>query len=172
MTRILIAVDGSDLDLHVAATAHRIFGDDAEYLAVNVADSVVATAATMPVPYGVVYPYVPPGAVDPSTSDVERIERAADVARRVTEESGIEGAEVIGDVGDPGEAIVAAAARHDVAVIVVGSHERSWFSRLVGGSVSSEVMADSTVPVMVVKSTSVVGHVDRDPEHGGAFREI
>lgn len=151
MTRVLIAVDGSDLDHHLAATAHGLFGDRAEYLAVNVADSVVATAATMPVPYGVVYPYAPPGALEPGASDAERVERAEQVAREAAEELG-DRAAAIGDVGDPADAIVAAGRRHDVDVIVVGSHERGWFSRLVSPSVSGEVVAESTIPVMVVKA--------------------
>ncbi len=151
MTRILIAVDGTELDGRLAAVALRVFGDDAEYLAVNVAESVSAAAAAMPVPYGVVYPYAPHGAIDPGPSDDERIERAEDLARRAAAGAGLDDAEAIGDVGDPGEAIASAAARHGADVIVVGSHERGWFSRLVNPSVSSDVVSVSTVPVLVVK---------------------
>ena len=152
MTRILLAVDGTDLDHRVASTAHEIFGDAAEYLAVNVADSHVATSATMPVPYGVVYPYAPHGAVDAGPSDTERLARAEDLARRIAEEIGVDDVEAIGDLGDPAVAIVGAAERHGVDVIVVGSHERSWLSRLVSPSVSSEVLSGSTIPVMVIKA--------------------
>jgi nucleotide-binding universal stress UspA family protein len=39
--------------------------------------------------------------------------------------------------------------RYDV--IVVGSHERSWFSRLFVPSVTADVVKEAEVPVLVVK---------------------
>lgn len=151
MARVLIAVDGTEIDARVASVAHDLFGDHTEYLAVSVAESAAATAAAMPVPYGVVYPYAPQGPIDAGPSDDERAHRAEDVARRAAEVAGIEDAVAIGDIGDPAEAIVSAAARHAVDVIVVGSHDRGWFSRLVHPSVSSDVVSTSTIPVLVVK---------------------
>lgn len=160
MTRILIAVDGTELDVVCASTAHDLFGDDVEYLAVNVADSLPAGGAPMataPVPFGYVYPYaaVPPspdrhpgGATDPA----DRVAHAEDVARRAADEAGLVNAESIGEIGDPGEAIADAAERNSCDVIVVGSHERGWFSRLVSPSVSSEVMSAAHIPVLVVKA--------------------
>ena len=60
-------------------------------------------------------------------------------------------AEVIGDVGDPAYAIIQAAHQHGVDVIVVGSHTHSWFSRLFTGSVSSDLVREADIPVLVVK---------------------
>lgn len=150
MTRILIAVDGSDLDHDCVATARRLFGD-AEYLAVSVAHESAQRTAMVPVPYGFVYPYasVEPMRVDDGSNPVDRAES---IARRAAEEAGLDNAEVIGDVGDPAEVIVGAAARHGCDAIVVGSHDRGWLSRLVQPSVSSEVLSTSSIPVLVVKA--------------------
>src|SRR5918995_1205074 len=38
MTRVLVAVDDTEGSVRAAETAHRLFGDEAEYLAVNVAN--------------------------------------------------------------------------------------------------------------------------------------
>lgn len=166
MTRILIAVDGSELDAVCAGTAHQLFGDDADYLAVNVSDAVGAgtPAATVPVPFGYVYPYAAaPPPMDPRLVDsgpeiggdrVDPVAHAEDVARRAADAAGLVNAETLGEIGDPGEAIVEAAERNGCSVIVVGSHERGWLSRLVSPSVSNEVMAASNIPVLVVKAPS------------------
>ncbi|CAN5389567.1 universal stress protein [soil metagenome] len=154
MTRVLIAVDGSDLDAVCIAAAERLFGESAEYLAANVSDDEPARrTAFVPVPYGYVYPYAE---VQPHAGEVEpdAIARAEDIARRAALRAGLDNAEPIGDIGDPGELIVSLADRHAADVIVVGSHERGWLSRLVSPSVSNEVMDASTIPVLVVKSPS------------------
>jgi hypothetical protein len=36
MTKVLIAVDETEESIEAGALAHRLFGDDAEYLAINV----------------------------------------------------------------------------------------------------------------------------------------
>ena len=36
MTTVLIAVDATDSSVHAVETAHRLFGDDADYLVLNV----------------------------------------------------------------------------------------------------------------------------------------
>ena len=78
-------------------------------------------------------------------------ERAHERAAEVAGDSDLDAAEVLGDTGDPAYAILDAAHEHQVDVIVVGSHERNWFSRLLSGSVSREVVRESTIPVLVVK---------------------
>ena len=64
--RVLVAVDDTEGSVHAAETAHRLFGDDAEYLAVNVTNVVDLTAipwygagwgAPYPAPYGTVWAY-------------------------------------------------------------------------------------------------------------------
>lgn len=52
--------------------------------------------------------------------------------------------------GDPAETILAAAEAEDVDAILIGSHRRGRLGRLVLGSVSARVVADSDRPVHVV----------------------
>jgi nucleotide-binding universal stress UspA family protein len=47
--------------------------------------------------------------------------------------------------------IVKAARRHGCNLIVIASHGRRGFSRLLLGSVTSKVLAQSPIPVMVVR---------------------
>jgi nucleotide-binding universal stress UspA family protein len=54
-------------------------------------------------------------------------------------------------VGDAANAIIDAATEHRADVIVVGSHERGWFDRLIKASVAKRVLDDSPIPVLVVK---------------------
>ena len=159
MTRVLIAVDGSDLDEVCFAAAERLFGESAQFLAANVSDEPARRTAFVPVPYGYVYPFAevysevqPYAGEGPGESNA--LARAEDVARRAAERAGIDNAEPIGEIGDPGELIVALAERHAADVIVVGSHDRGWLSRLVSPSVSSDIMDVSSIPVLVIKAPS------------------
>ena len=63
---VLVAVDDSEGSVRAAETAHRLFGDDAEYLAVNVTNVVDLAAipwygagwgAPYAAPYGAVWAY-------------------------------------------------------------------------------------------------------------------
>lgn len=49
------------------------------------------------------------------------------------------------------DAILTIAARHDASLIVMGSHGRRGLGRLLLGSQAGEVLAHSTIPVLVVK---------------------
>ena len=53
--------------------------------------------------------------------------------------------------GDPGPAIVEAAAAEEADIVVVGSHGRGRVGRLVLGSVSDHVVRNATAPVLVVR---------------------
>ena len=144
MTRVLIAADGSETSIAAARTAHRLFGDSAEYLVVNVDRSMSEVMA-----WGYAYPVVMP--LPAAVDDPASTERAEHVAEGVAESAGLDDAEVIGDVGDPAHAIIDAAHGHKVDVIVVGSHDRNWFSRLFTGSVSDNIIREADIPVLVVK---------------------
>ena len=156
MTRVLVAVDDSEGSVRAAEAAHRLFGDDAEYLAVNVTN--VVDLASIPwygagwgapyaAPYGAVWPYRG-AAVEAGTADSEEVARAH--AREVADESGLTGAIAVGEEGDPALAIVRAAEERNVDVIVVGTAERGWLDRLLNPSVSKEIVKQADVPVLVV----------------------
>lgn len=144
MTRVLIAADSSDTSVEAARVAHRLFGDAAEYMVVNV-DRAMNDAMA----WGAAYPLAMP--LPPETDDAAAIQRAEDVATEVRDSASMPDAEVIGDVGDPAYAIIQAAHQHDVDVIVVGSHTHSWLSRLFTGSVSNDLLREADIPVLVVK---------------------
>jgi nucleotide-binding universal stress UspA family protein len=56
--------------------------------------------------------------------------------------------------GDPGEAIVEAAAAESVDLIIVGSHGRRGVDRFFTGSVSEQVVRTAHVPVVVARPTA------------------
>jgi nucleotide-binding universal stress UspA family protein len=154
MTRVLVAVDDTEESVRAAETAHRLFGDSAEYLAVNVTN--VVDMATIPwygagwgapyaAPYGAVWPYRTDLA--PEGADGEELAEAN--AREVADQSGLH-AEAVGEEGDPATAVLRAAEEHRVDVIVVGTEDRGWFDRLVRPSVSKEIVKHAHVPVLVV----------------------
>jgi nucleotide-binding universal stress UspA family protein len=53
--------------------------------------------------------------------------------------------------GEPGPAIVEAAASEEVDLVVVGSHGRGRVGRFMLGSVSDHVIRNATAPVLVVR---------------------
>jgi nucleotide-binding universal stress UspA family protein len=55
--------------------------------------------------------------------------------------------------GLPHEAVVRAARSHKAGQLVVGTHGRSGWSRLVLGSVASRIIASAPCPVLVVPAT-------------------
>lgn len=163
MTHVLIAVDDSETSVRAASTAHRLFGDDARYTVVNVAPHASLMWGESSLAVGGVYPLVPmPGihggaplgvatSTAPDEVEMERVDVAEQRAQDVATEAGIPGARPVGDVGDAAEAIIATA--HDVGadVIVLGTHDRGWFARLVNGSVAGDVIRAADVPVLIAR---------------------
>lgn len=167
MTRVLVAAASTDEGIRVAAASRRLFGDDAEYTVLNVATSADGDMAwgDEELTWGVAYPLVlpPMGGVaggPPLVIRREEVERpgttavdvAAEVAADVALFASLPNARPLGDVGDPAEAILAAVRHSRSDVVVVGSHERSWFSRLINPSVTRAVVDGAAVPVLVVPS--------------------
>ncbi len=152
---VLIAVeDSADESVSIVRTAHRLFGDDATYLVINVGSRPyddMAWAFVSPVMSPMAwYPPVVSSAqavemADTATGDAEQ--EAADAVAAAS----IEDATALGDLGDPASAIMAAAHEHHADVVVVGSHDRAWFSRLFNPSVSDQIVREGDLPVLVVK---------------------
>jgi nucleotide-binding universal stress UspA family protein len=152
MTRVLIAVDDSDTSLEAARVAHGLFGDAASYLVVNVADSGVNSSIAWGYAYPVAMPMldVPMTATDPGL-DRTLAEDAQQHAADIAESAHLPSPEAVGETGDVASAILQAAHKHEADVIVVGSHERSWFSRLLSGSVATTLVREADIPVLVVR---------------------
>ena len=164
MTQVLIAVDDSETSINTARAAYKLFGDSASYTVVNVADQTPMMWAGDPMLWGVGYPVLiaPSGVVAPYDAslggasdepvvDGASIDAAIQVARDVATEAHIPDPQVVGEVGDPATAILAAAKYHRADVIVVGSHERNWFSRLFSPSVAGTVVKEAQVPVLIAR---------------------
>jgi nucleotide-binding universal stress UspA family protein len=166
----MIAVDGSDLDRRLADEARRLFGSDAEFWAVNVHNPRDTTLPGGPVVapmyggaaigYGMAYPYVAPYPYDVATAPAGGVDRRGPqeererVAGTAATQAGLDDAEIVPEGGDPSEAILRAAEQHRADVVVIGSHERSWWQRLIDPSVSSDVVEDARIPVLVVRDPS------------------
>jgi len=171
MTRVMIAVDGSEFDRPLAARAHELFGDGAQYWAVNVGNRapVGAVPTTFPAMYGgsfigfgTAYPYLAPDphevyeVRDDAGNPVDPVvERADATARQAMDEAGVPDAETVAEVGDPPEAILRAAHAHGADVIVVGDHDRSWWSRLIDPPMSGELLDLAEIPVLVMPAAMV-----------------
>ena len=162
MTTVMIAVDASDSSVHAVETAHRLFGDDAEYFVLNVGAGTYVPVPIFPGEVGMVSPlaWTPP--VEPrleaegthASGDPGLVISDADVAVTIAKQTGEEGgladATALGTVGDAAGSIIEVAVGHSADVIVVGTHERGWLTRLLTSSVADEVRRESPIPVLVV----------------------
>jgi nucleotide-binding universal stress UspA family protein len=171
MTQVLIAVDDSESSVKTARTAYALFGDKASYIVVNVADQTPMVWGGDALVWGVGYPIVmaPTGIVDPTVNRAEQhayapgeegaalevdtapIDAAIQVARDVAAEADLPNPQVVGEVGDPVMAIITAAHHHQADVIVIGSHDRSWFSKLLAPSVTGAVVREADIPVLIAR---------------------
>jgi nucleotide-binding universal stress UspA family protein len=166
MTQVLIAVDDSDSSVETARTAYRLFGESADYTVVNVADQSPMLWGGDALVWGIGYPIVmaptgdvavTPGGRSPvgdeaaAAVDSAPIDAAIQVAREVASEADIPNPQVVGEVGDPAMAIITAARHHQADVIVIGSHERSWFSKLLSPSVAGAVVREADIPVLIAR---------------------
>ncbi|WP_152039734.1 universal stress protein [Salinigranum salinum] len=141
MTRILVALDGSDPSekaLSFVLDHHA----DAELTVLTVLDPAAFVQGSADV--------IPP------TIDSWRDEAEAEA--RATLDAAVDRAEAVGvdldtDLvyGSPARAIVRYADDHDVDQIVVGCHGRDGVSRILLGSVAETVVRRSSVPVTVVR---------------------
>jgi nucleotide-binding universal stress UspA family protein len=157
MTRVLIAADESQTSIDAAQAAHRLFGDSADYFVLHVA-STDGSVTGRPAPgvQPLVIPVVsnPPAAFLPgveSGGGTTAVDAAERTASEIAHQASLGSVEPIGDVGDPASAIIEAAHINQIDVIVVGSHDRTWFSRLFKSSVTEDVVRQAPVPVLVVK---------------------
>lgn len=142
MTKVLVALDESEVSRHAAHVAARLFaGKDVEFLAISVAQVPTAWAD----PFGGVYA-LPQSFWDNLPAEGLSEQDIANEAK----ESGLSQVEPLVDVGGPVERIVAAADEHDVDLIVVGAHDKGFLRRLVDPSVSEGVVHRAHRPVLVV----------------------
>jgi nucleotide-binding universal stress UspA family protein len=156
---VLIAVDGTRMSERVVRTAHRLFGEAATYLAINVG-SVPDTRMS----WAYVWPVSGPTTWNPSTGvdDIAHDEGrtaaglATDEAAAIACGAGLVQATSLGDVGDPSTAIVQAARHHRADVVVIGADSRGWLGRLFDDSVERDVLREAGSAVLVVDAGGTV----------------
>jgi nucleotide-binding universal stress UspA family protein len=136
--RILLATDLSEASDAATTSALDLAHDlGAELLVLSVIDPAVGS-----------YPGAPAAARVDQLRDLR--ERAArDLVLRGRRE-GLRISSIVWQ-GEPGEAIVEAAASEQVDLVVVGSHGRGSVGRLLLGSVSEHVVREAPCPVLVVR---------------------
>jgi nucleotide-binding universal stress UspA family protein len=155
MTRVLIAVDGTSSDRIIVNSAHKLFGDDAEYVLINVRrDPMMIAATTVGVGMASMVP-----TVDLRTeylgNEGDTLQSEADLAtgtaRAAAAAADLDDAVVVGEIGLEPDAILHAADEYQVDVIVVGDHDRNWFSKMMSPSVTEAVTDRADVPVLVIR---------------------
>jgi nucleotide-binding universal stress UspA family protein len=151
MTRVLIAVDGTPESHDAARFAHNLFGDGAEYLVVTVADTGGLVAGVMPLAdptFAGGGAYISPEAARETVENAmhEAEETASDAAHEVDSH-----ASTIVETGEPADVIARVAEERKVDLIVIGSHDRNWLSRLLTPSVRNHLVDHAPCPVLVVR---------------------
>jgi nucleotide-binding universal stress UspA family protein len=154
MTRVLIAVDGTSSDKIIVNSTHGLFGDDAEYVLINVRRDPMMVAATS---IGVGMTAMVP-AVDLRTEYGDEGETlqseadlATDTARAAAIDAHLDDAIAVGEIGLEPDAILHAANEYHADVIAVGDHDRNWFSKLVSPSVTEAITDRADVPVLMIR---------------------
>jgi nucleotide-binding universal stress UspA family protein len=148
--RILVAVDRTEGSRRAAAFVDRFFaGMDVAVTAVNVARDPPETVP--PVPFGEVFPWGPAGP-DMAGGDREQaMVREQQAGEAVASAQAPADADVEVVFGEVVEAILRAADDEDADLIVVGSNDKGFLQRLLGGSVSEELARKASRPVLIVR---------------------
>lgn len=151
MPRILVAVDETEGSRRAAEFVDRFFkGMDVSITAVNVARNPSDTVP--PVPYGGVYawPWGPGFAARERDAIDEAMVREEQAHEALAARQAPADADVEVVFGEAVEAITRAADDSDADLIVVGSNDKGFLQRLLGGSVSEELAHKSPRPVLIV----------------------
>jgi nucleotide-binding universal stress UspA family protein len=144
--RILVATDGSTLSKKaVRSSIELATAIGAELIALNV-------VPRYPVSYF-------EGAVSLSAQDIARTEKkwanqgqdVVDRVRDTAEAEGVRAKAVIAHSDLVAEAIMATAKKHKCDLIVMASHGRKGFKRILLGSETQHVLTHSGIPVLVLR---------------------
>lgn len=103
---------------------------------------------TPAVPYGTARDFVGAEAINAYYDN--QAKEALAPAQKILDEKGV--AHRSGyQIGDIGEQVNAYAAKHEIEMIVMGSHGRGVLRNLVMGSMATRVLATSHIPVLIVR---------------------
>jgi len=147
--KVLIAVDEDEESRDALAFASQLLPADADVIVVNVASSTITPYGTI----GGLGGFDVGGPAISAEADLRAQEVADREAERIVREVA---AEVDVDEhrvehGDVGPTICAVAEEEGADLVVLGTHDRSRWSRLWFGSVSDHVVRNAPCPVLVVR---------------------
>ena len=136
---VLVALDGSPLATDALDHTLAVF-PAADITVLNVSVPLDATMSEG-------------GVLDDDGVEENERERAEQLVATATERADERSASVttVTEKGRPAETIVGYAEEHDVEHVVMGSHGRTDLSRILLGSVASNVVEQSPVPVTVIR---------------------
>lgn len=152
MSRVLLAIDGSEFAERACARALALLGTEHEFIALSVIRAALTTVSSA-------LPESLPGSlemVEDSEGDPEASlrqsarldsEARADI-EQVLRRLHITARELV-ETGDAGEIICSVAQRERVDVVVIGSHDRGIAHRLLGGSVTRHIVQHAPCLVLV-----------------------
>ena len=141
MSKILVAVDGSDTSLRAVAhlaSSTSVFAASTQIVLIHV---------HLPIPSPRAVSWVGAEVVNKYYDDEAEV--ALTPARELLKQAG-RAFEVVKCVGDPGH-VIAKTAKDGYAAIVMGTHGRTALVNLAMGSVATRVIAEANVPVMLIK---------------------
>lgn len=139
--KILVAVDGSDISLRAVKHARTLARKMAK-------PARIFLVAVDPAPFPGVETRI--GREAMQRLHAESHERMLAPARRALARSQADVRE-LPVVGEPAEAILEAARTHKADLVVMGSHGRGAVKGILLGSVSSKVIAQTDLPVTIVR---------------------
>ena len=141
--KVMVGVDDSAESRHAVDTAFEYFGSDASYLIVSVGERMPMYSASFP------------GGSAMSSINLSKLFDAAakNALRKAVEASSHlpKAAEVAAVAGHTGRALCDAAVDNAVGVIVIGSHDKSAWERLLHPSVGRYLIDHAPCPVLVVR---------------------
>ncbi|MBL8510963.1 MAG: universal stress protein [Betaproteobacteria bacterium] len=140
--KVLIPIDGSPNSLRALeyVISHRdIFGS---------APTIALIYVHLPIPSARAKAFLGAEVLDQYYAD--ETQAALTPARELLTKHGLSATEVW-LVGNPGSEIAKAALTHDCRMIVMGTHGHGAVGNLLLGSVTTRTIAESTVPVLLVK---------------------
>jgi len=147
--KVLIAVDDDAESRDAMSFAAELLPDTADVVVLNVSRSTIT-------PYGTIGGMGGTFVGDPALT-LEADHRAQEVADRDAERVVEEAAREVGadearvEHGDVGPTICQVAEEEGADLVVLGTHDRSRWSRLWFGSVSDQVVRNAPCPVLVVR---------------------
>jgi nucleotide-binding universal stress UspA family protein len=145
--RILVAIDGS-------RTSQRAFA---------AALDIAATHGSVMQPYYVVESgpmYIDVPGYDPSTLHSSLMEQGASLAREAADamkQRGVQGEVVTVEAtaaDDVSSLVIAAATAFNADLLVMGTHGRKGFQRLILGSIAEQCLRQATIPVLLIPSSA------------------